>query len=148
MLCQGYVDCWPAADLTDPQGRLACSFVRVPPMGLLAVYSIYLMPGDGMAAVETNQAVMARLVQHIISHPLEWVIAGDWNLDPHVVQQLPWVVRSHAVVLVSAAPTCHPSVGEDSWRDFFVVSSLLASAQLGAATMDEVQVATHAAVGL
>ena len=56
--------------------------------------------------------------------------------------------RSEAVVMTSPTATCFAGEGPGTWRDFFVVSKLLANAQLEAAEESKVLVATHKAVGL
>ena len=112
------------------------SFVRLPRLGLLAIYSIYLMPGQSLQAIEVNIKVITALVGHIASHSLEWVVAGDWNLDTHVVAGMPWVERSGAAVMAPDEPTCITPEAA-TIRDFMVVSARLASTQRGATVITD-----------
>ena len=58
------------------------AFVRLPSVGALALYTIYLETGVGLAG---NEMTLRTLVHHAKGHHLPWIAGGDWNLDPDVV---------------------------------------------------------------
>ena len=83
---------------------------------------------------------------HPASHDLQWVVAGDWNLDPGQVEQQPWVALTGARMMQPGACTCHTAQGH-SVRDYAMVSSRLAEAHWGAKVIQDFEMATHDPVG-
>eukprot|EP00974_Lingulodinium_polyedra_P101138 9798416-Lingulodinium_polyedra.AAC.1 len=100
----------------------------MPRLGVLAVYSIYLVPGQSLVATEVNIKVANALMTHIISHELEWIVAGDWNMDPQTLATMPWIERIGATILIPPEATCITPEAR-TVRDYMVLSSRLASTQ-------------------
>ena len=61
-------------------GRVAGAKVILPGGRPIAVYSVYLRVGEKLSVA--NREVLARLAGHIQSHDLEWLVGGDFNMDP------------------------------------------------------------------
>ena len=114
----------PGEEVVVP-GRVAMAFVRLPRLGLPAVYSVYLAVEGAAEAVETNGMVFKELAKHLASHRLPWICMGDWNLSPEQVAGLPWVQRAGAQVMATTQPTCH-NTGADTVRDFAMMHPHLA----------------------
>ena len=72
-----------------------------------------------MVAVETYIAVINALVTHGVSHDLEWVVAGDWNMDPEVLATMPMLIRTGATILLPQEPTCITPEAQ-TYRDYVV----------------------------
>ena len=132
ILAKGHIDVWhkPGEEDVFP-GRAVAAHVRLPRLGLITVYSVYLAVEGAAQAQEINSQVFKALVMHMMSHRQPWICMGDWNMDPKQVGLLPWVQRAGAVVLAPGTATCH-TPGCDNVRDFAVMDIKLALVQEGA----------------
>ena len=120
MVCKGHNDDWHVQGQCEQhRGRLSMSYVRMPRLCLLPVYSICTMLGQSLQTVEVNQQVVRSLVRHVLTHQLERRVAGDWNLDPGVATTMPWVERTQAALISSPPATCFVGDAPGTWMGLF-----------------------------
>ena len=85
--------------------------------------SVYLHTCEGMS--EKNRGLLmdlARIVRHIRG---PWIIMGDWNMAPEVLQASGWVDEICGKAVCPGVPTCKKSI-----IDYFVVDRRLMHAVL------------------
>ena len=145
LVCQAALDVWiEGKSASIVPGRLSYAFVRCPELGVIAVYSIYLETGIGLrgAHVKTLEAWLA----HVLGHKVPWIAVGDLNLDPGDLEQVEWVRRLKAQVLVPPSPTCHSSGGQHTTRDYMLLSIDLSDCFATPTISTDIVMATHDAV--
>ena len=92
--------------------------------GGVHVFSVYLKDGDGMS--DTNAAILTELAAAIAAVRGPWLVAGDWNMAPHVLAGSGWPDIVKGRVHAPSLPTCNQQT-----YDFFVVSHDLSHAVAG-----------------
>ena len=76
--------------------------------------AVYLYNSEGLS--ERNRGVLLDLARLIRGLRGPWVVMGDWNLSPEVLQASGWVEEVCGKVLCPSMPTC-----KNSTIDYFVV---------------------------
>ena len=84
--------------------------------GGVHVISIYLWTGEGLT--ERNLALLHRLKLLVRTLKGPWVVGGDWNIEPELLQSSGWARYLKGQVFATEGPTCG-----DKRYDFFLVSS-------------------------
>ena len=83
--------------------------------------AVYLYNSEGLS--ERNRGVLLDLARLIRGLRGPWVVMGDWNLSPEVLQASGWVEEVCGKVLCPSMPTC-----KNSTIDYFVVDRRLVHA--------------------
>ncbi len=103
-------------------GHVAAGLIEAGGTDGLVAYSLYLEQGGDLS--ERNWAILTRLAAHIAGHGRQWVIGGDWNLEPHTLQASGWL-RKVGGTLVAPPVSSTVRKGRQQGRliDFWVVSN-------------------------
>ena len=123
------------------QHRLQAAWVGVVTRGGLHVVSIWLRHSEGLS--EANLNILAETAALIVTLPGPWVIAGNWNITPAMLQQTGWLGIVQGAVVAPDAPTCN-----NSTYDFFVVAATLHPAVLGVSCIFDAGFTPHLPVRL
>ena len=104
--------------------------------GGIHLCSIWLIDSQGLS--ESNLAILAEAAAllHSISGP--WIIGGDWNINPQVLQGSGWLDVVGGKIVATPLPTCNGST-----YDFFVVSMSLAHVVVGTSRIDNAGFSPH-----
>ena len=166
---QGWSACWSKAQLTGrggtsggvailwrrylevvapPQEVIAARCIALPirhaKIGILWLYSIYLLVGDkdGPANMDSLQLIL----DHASKHGNPFVLAGDFNMEPYLLQGMLARLCSPAVVQHAGCPTClgtHPAN-----LDYFVLHENLQMLCRKVSTCSEASTRPHIPVHL
>ena len=141
IIAKRYLDFWwDPLESNIVDGRVSVAFVRLPQVGALALYSVYLETGVGLSG---NLATLHALVHHAKGHHLPWVAGGDWNLAPDILAGFSGFdvpgVRLHA----PEEATCHGGQDTHYVRDFYVTGGWVGLACEDPAVHPEHLVPTH-----
>ena len=109
-------------------GRFASKWVGMACKGGIHVMSIYLATGFGIN--HANRDILDAVAQHLASLRGPWVIGGDWNVEPAMLEASSWLGLAGGAVVAPAASTCGERV-----YDFFVVSKSVLPAVIGGRRM-------------
>jgi hypothetical protein len=104
--------------------------------GGIHVGSIYLRDSEGLSA--ENMTILGELAIAIKQLSGPWFFGGDFNIPPDVLLASGWLGLVGGSVVAPTNPTCHGSV-----YDYFVVSSALLPAVLGAQRVEEAELSPH-----
>ena len=145
ILAQGFLDIWePCKEAELFPGRCSMVFVRLPAIGVIALYVIYMQCDVGLAG--DNITLLERLAIHVAGHKVPWAAVGDFNVPPEVLAAAEWVQRLRARLIVTAEATCHNSAGGHTRLDYMLASQDLALALGEPQINGEVTMATHEGV--
>lgn len=98
--------------------------------------SIWLRDSEGLT--EANLNILAEAAVAIGQLKGPWIIGGDWNITPALLQSTKWLdIVKGAIVAVKAA-TCNGAT-----YDYFVVAKQLLSSIRGAQRLDDAGVTPH-----
>ena len=84
------------------------------------VYFISIWPVDSQGLSPTNMAILETVGGILATLKSPWIIGGDWNMSPEVLQESNWPSMVHGSIVATLLATCNWSV-----YDYFVVSSCL-----------------------
>ena len=115
---------WPsmASDMCSEAHRLAAAQVEIPGWGKLVLFGIYGVDGEGMGA--RNARLTSALGAWCGSLGSEFVVAGDWNMEPSTLQKSGFVSELGCELVATEAGTCKKAGGKGySKLDYFLVSS-------------------------
>ena len=91
--------------------------------GGIHLISVYLISCEGMS--ERNRGILLDLARLIKAIRGPWVVMGDWNMPPEVLEAAGWVGEVEGKIVSPKLPTCKGSV-----IDYFVVDRRLMHAVL------------------
>ena len=100
------------------EGRLLGAEVLIPGGKKFAAYSVYLQTAEGLKAF--NKGILAKMAESIGNHDLEWIAAGDWNMEPATLQSSNFCGLLGCKIRAPETPTCLGST--PAVLDYFVVS--------------------------
>ena len=98
--------------------------------------SIYLKDSEGASERNLNLLQEVAIFLSCLKGP--WIIGGDWNMAPQVLERTQFVNMVRGVVVAPSAPTCNASV-----YDYFVVSEGLLPAVAGVARIEDAGLNPH-----
>ena len=109
-----------------------CCFAWVSAMlkGGVHFGSIYLKDLVGMD--DTNMAILQEVAAAITALKGPWILGGDWDLEPHVLQGSGFLRMVRGTMVAPALPTCNGKT-----YDYFVVSERLAHLVAGVARIED-----------
>ena len=87
---------------------------------------------------DANVAILEQLTIHLSTLRGPWIIAGDWNLSPDVLQASGWLDTVGGSIVAPSDPTCFDNV-----YDFFVISNNLRHAVAGVTRIDDIGTVPH-----
>jgi len=116
--------------------RLHAGHVQAVMRGGIHVVSIWLIDGVGLSP--ENLMILEHAAEVILKLRGPWVIGGDWNLLPSVLEASKWLELVGGIIVATALTTCHSST-----YDFFVVSEGLEGAVLGVQRIDDAGLHPH-----
>ena len=99
--------------------------------GGIHIVSIYLWTGEGLS--ERNLALLHRLKLVLRALKGPWVVGGDWNIEPELLQSSGWARFLRGQLFVPKGPTCG-----DRRYDYFLTSTSLAHAVAGAQNISDI----------
>ena len=144
-LAQGFLDIW------EPEGggelfpsRCSMVYVRMPVLGVIALYVVYLEVNTGLQG--TNVEILEEIIKHVAKHKVPWAAVGDFNLDAAELKAAHWVQRMRVHVVSTLESTCHNSSGSHTKIDYMLASQDLFLALDKASINKEVVMATHEAI--
>jgi len=127
------------------QGRLLAGRISAPGLGSVVIYAAYLHTGLGL--VGGNVDILDKIKCHNDCHNSPWVVAADWNMEPHVLGESGVCKALDAKLLYPQSATCiSPACARTI--DFFMVSSSLADAAEEPYTVDDAATRPHRPVML
>ena len=100
--------------------------------------SVYLITGGRLC--DRNLAILAAIGASVASRGLPFIIAGDFQVVPHVLQATAFATCLGAVTIAPACPLgtrVRTSASASRVIDYFVVSEGLSAAALGATPVPE-----------
>ena len=103
--------------------------------------SIYLRVNEGLT--EANLLILQHAAILIKSLKGPFIIGGDWNLEPHVLEAANWTSMVGGRIHAPSQPTCNANV-----YDYFVVSVGLKHSVVGVAVIDDAGFYPHMPVRL
>ena len=124
ILCKSFLDMSP--NLTNGpmvlvDGRVIVVPMRTAGLGLVYVYSVYLI--SGIALSDANITILKTLVDHIVSHGAPYVVGADWQNTPDAIRAvLAPLGLVGATVFAPDGPTYTHTLAE-STIDFYIVDS-------------------------
>jgi len=98
--------------------------------------SVYLKDAAGLC--EHNLLVLQEIAVALRQLRGPWVLGGDWNLTPDVLQSSGWLDVVHGVVVAPTAPTCFSAT-----YDYFVVAEELVPFIAGCVRIDDAGLYPH-----
>ena len=113
--------------------RLVCALVPMGRLGVVACYSFYGLTGGALDS--TNLGYLHDLGRHIISHGYPWIVGGDFNFAPDLLEGSDFVRRICGVTFRPESPTCFSGISA-TVRDYFIVDSRLSQAVVALETLD------------
>ncbi len=104
-------------------GRVAGAIVAAPGGWELAVFSTYLLDGEGLGT--SNLATLAALGKALDGVDLQFVVGADWNVSPSTLQGSGFPERALGSIVHPSTRigTCRGQKGRASTIDYFVVAS-------------------------
>ena len=84
--------------------RLSVNWIGGVRRGGMHVISIYLWTSEGLS--ERNSSLLHHLSLLIGSLRGPWIVAGDWNVEPTVLQQAGWPAKLRGQLFAPTLPTC------------------------------------------
>ena len=118
------------------QHRLQASWLGAVMRGGIHLCSIWLVHSQGLS--ETNLAILAEAAALLGAIAGPWVIGGDWNISPQLLESCGWLDVIHGKIVATPLPTCNGST-----YDFFVVSRSIAHAVVGVSRIDDAGFKPH-----
>jgi len=119
---------WHDEDHVLVPGRLVVTYIETDSLGEVATYAIYLVSGVGLN--DANTHTLAVLGAHVRAHRRQFVVGGDFNIEPQVLEAsgicalfggvILWPKDAEGNILI----TC--TSGEGHTLDYFVVSDAIA----------------------
>ena len=100
---------WPEergfGDVEGARTRALAAVAQCTEAPPIAVYSVYLYDGEGLA--ERNVKLMAAVAEHAARAKRPFIIAGDWNVEPAMVNEawMPDALRARIVATEDARGT-------------------------------------------
>ena len=104
--------------------RLSVNWIGGVRRGGMHVISIYLWTSEGLS--ERNSSLLHHLSLLIGSLRGPWIVAGDWNVEPTVLQQAGWPAKLRGQLFAPTLPTCGLRC-----YDFFLVDVAIAHMVVG-----------------
>ena len=120
----GHANCNQLIWHSDLNGRVRVSFVNSVVKSGLFIISIYLWHTERLS--DRNPALLGHLAKILSSMRAPWVIAGDWNLTPTVLDNSGWITLIKGRIHSAGVPTCNLQE-----YDFFVLDARLSTAAVG-----------------
>ena len=106
------------------------------------VASLYLISSEGLSS--GNVDLLDGLGCALRQSGRPFILGGDWNLPPSVLDGSGWLTAVRGVLVVPAAAT----TVHGTWIDYFVVHESIANLVVGATTWAAAGTSTHWPVGL
>ena len=104
--------------------RLTVQWTAIARRGGLHLVSIYLWTSEGLS--ERNLSILHHLSLLLRALRGPWVVAGDWNMEPEVLQAAGWPRRLGGQIFAPSLPTCG-----DRCYDFFLLDSRISHMAAG-----------------
>ena len=117
--------------------RLAVAHVSAIVPGGVRVISVYLKDSEGLS--EYNLRVLQEAAALVRTLDGPWIMAGDWNVEPRMIQEANWLKVAKGTVVTACLSNCH-----DHTYDFFVVGQCLSQAVVGVQRLDDAGLNPHA----
>ena len=96
----------------------------------------YLEAGEGIAADTTNWQTLLRMGEFFRCYNRPFLLAGDFNVTPEVLQASGWVDSVLGSIQRSKPGTCRSAAGNWSCIDYYVISRDLAQAATNTQLVD------------
>ena len=121
--CRSHVGmCHPRVQGWEYDGtRIHHSHIGAVCRGGIHCFSIYLYNSEGLT--DRNRALLLDIARLLRGIRGPWVVMGDWNLAPEVLQAAGWVEEVCGKIICPSVPTCKKSV-----IDYFVIDRRLLQA--------------------
>ena len=88
------------------------------------VVSVYLYDGDGLS--ERNMAILQHLAKQLATLAAPWIVGGDFNIEPHALEQGHWWGALGAIFVVPETPEgTFRAQGVHIVYDYFIVHPTL-----------------------
>ena len=121
-------------------GRVVGVKVTAPGMGVVAVYSAYLVTGVGLNG--ENRNILHAIADSARGHGLAWLVGADWNMQPNELAGAAVVSKLRAKIIAPEddtciAPACVRTI------DYFLISDSLADAMKAPVTVDDAETRPH-----
>ncbi len=115
------------SSVTLVPNRLMVVHVNAMVKGGMIIYAVYLHDAEGLT--NRNIDILNTLGEHAASHGRPWMAAGDWNMEPAVLQSWPAFRSLRGTVISAGAPTCFAGKGGQAKAeyDYMVVDSRIAA---------------------
>jgi len=135
---------WDASSTKEP-GRIAVAWLDV--FKGIYLVSIYLHDGEGWS--ERNTAIMQHLAKMLATLSAPWILGGDFNMEPEVLEQGYWWSALGAVIVApqGVGGTCRTR-GTKRIYDYFVLHPMLKPYVQEVRVMEEWHSAPHKPVML
>ena len=104
--------------------------------GGIHIGSVYLRDSEGLSA--DNLTILQEVAAVVSQLRGPWVLGGDWNMTPQLLETTNWLRMVQGVVVAPTAPTCNGST-----YDFFVVSAGLRPAVAAVQRLDDAGLHPH-----
>ena len=138
-----------AEDATLVPGRVAVAMVKTHGYGTVALYSIYLVVGEGLAPGTLNHSICQQTADHIRGHGLPWIAAGDLNATEAEVAASPLCTATGGAIAADKGTTCKSQrTGKHSCIDMFVLDKRLVRGASAAKADREAGINPHSPVTL
>ena len=124
------------AEMECCRGRIAANHVSIACKGGIHFVSLYLWCVEGLS--RRNLDVLQCVAQLLASLHVPWVLAADFNLEPHVLQESGWLELVRGAIAAPEQPTC----GKRCY-DYLVVSKGLLPSVVGVAVVDDAGLHPH-----
>ena len=92
--------------------------------------NIYLKDTEGLSPTNMHLLEQAAVCLKSIKGP--WIAAGDWNLEPEMLEAAGWLNMVGGVVHAPTQPTCHGHV-----YDYFVVHKAISPAVVATQRLED-----------
>ena len=114
----------------DSVHRISAAHVNAIAPGGLHVIAVYLKDTDGLSEYKLRVLQGAAALARTLGGP--WLVAGDWNVPPHVLQNAAWLKVAKGTIYATQLTTCN-----DHTYNYFVVSHCLGPAVVGVQRLDD-----------
>eukprot|EP00969_Alexandrium_andersonii_P348178 15395888-Alexandrium_andersonii.AAC.1 len=124
------------------QGRVIVSHLGAVCSGGIFLVSAYFWCNEGTS--QRNLAILQAVAQMVRQLHGPWVMAGDFNFSPSVLEGTGWLALVRGAIVATGQATCK-GAAED---DYFVVDARLRGAVVGVALVNDTGSRPHSAVRL
>ena len=135
-----HVDMWYGDDKELWPGRLLVVYLRLPVLGALVLYNVYLECGVGIGG--QNGEILMSLFRHSLGHSLPWLAVGDGNNTPEELGRVEFLRLAGVSILAPTDYTCD-SGGARRVLDYGLAGRHLGKALLQPRVDCDIAMATH-----